>query len=82
MKAIHNLRNKFEDNLIVVNHRKTRTFESNSQLGFSRSTTSNVVNHRKTRTFESNSQRACHISLALIVVNHRKTRTFESNSQR
>ena len=42
---------------IVVNHRKTRTFESNSQRARAREENRKVVNHRKTRTFESNSQR-------------------------
>ena len=40
----------------VVNHRKTRTFESNSQLQPVAEAQHVVVNHRKTRTFESNSQ--------------------------
>ena len=66
---------------IVVNHRKNRTFESNSQPFNVVYMYPTVVNHRKNRTFESNSQQTALSGRTDIVVNHRKTRTFESNSQ-
>src|SRR5690606_41354737 len=56
LKAIHNFLLLDFHLMLVVNHRKTRTFESNSQPCSNQTDFEPVVNHRKTRTFESNSQ--------------------------